>query len=587
MGIIVDNFAGGGGASTGLELALGRKVDIAINHDPDAIAMHKANHPYTKHYQESVWDIDPLKVCEGNPVDVAWFSPDCKHFSKAKGGKPVDKHIRGLAWIVLRWAGTVRPKVIFLENVEEFKTWGPVRRGHPIKSKAGQTFNKFISQLKSLNYDVEYKELLACDYGAPTKRKRFFMIARCDGLPIKWPKRTHAPKKEAKKLGLKPYRAASEIIDWSIPCPSIFERKKPLTEATMKRIARGLKKFVFEEKKPFIIPIGYGENKKQLPRVHDIKEPMPTLVGSGKHYLIKPYMTQIGQTGFTQDRSSSLDDPLKTIVSKNEFCLITPYFADYHFNNEPSSVEDPYKTITTVRGQYLITPTLMINNTGHSGGNIKDAVPTITTGGHHYLVNACLIKHFGGGYTGKGNDLKEPLSTITAVDHNALVNSYFVKYYGKDENQVQSSKEPLHTITSKARFGLVTTKIIKRASTSLGNWEKVRCFLNQYLDYNIDENELLVFLIDDKEYMLIDIGMRMLVPRELYNATGFPIDYIIDTDCYGKKYAINKQVARCGNAVPPAFAEALARANLPGECASKKIVTMRQLNSYKEQLSLF
>lgn len=213
MGLIIDNFAGGGGASTGLELALGRKVDIAINHDPDAIAMHKANHPYTKHYQESVWDIDPIKICDGKEVDIAWFSPDCKHFSKAKGSKPVDKHIRGLAWIALRWAGTVRPKVIFLENVEEFKTWGPVRKGHPIKSKSGQTFNKFIKQLKDIGYDVDYRELIACDYGAPTKRKRFFMIARCDGQPIVWPQPTHAPREKAKALGLKPYRSASEIID--------------------------------------------------------------------------------------------------------------------------------------------------------------------------------------------------------------------------------------------------------------------------------------------------------------------------------------------------------------------------------------
>lgn len=515
MGLVVDNFAGGGGASTGLELALGRKVDIAINHDPDAIAMHKANHPYTTHYQESVWDIDPVKICEGKEVDIAWFSPDCKHFSKAKGGKPVDKHIRGLAWIVLRWAGTVRPKVIFLENVEEFKTWGPVRRGHPVKSKAGQTFNKFISQLRDLGYDVDYRELVAADYGAPTKRKRFFMISRCDGLPIVWPTATHAPIEKAKAMGLKPYRAAYEIIDWSIPCPSIFERKKPLTEATMKRIARGLKKFVLEEKKPFIIPIGYGENKNQAPRVHDIEEPMPTLVGSGKHYLVVPYLI------------------------------------DYHFDNESKSVEDPHNTITTVRGNYLceasLAPFIETHYTTGEGSLIDHPLPTITAVNKNYLCTAFLVKHFGENYKGSGADLRNPLPTITAIDHSALVEAFLIRYYG-GEDQSCSLKEPLGTITTMPRFSLVTVNKI--------------------------------------EYQIVDIGMRMLTPRELYNAQGFPSDYIIDTDCSGKKYPINKQIARCGNAVPPPFAEALARANLPHLCAQKNIKSMKMLKSYKEQISL-
>lgn len=443
MGLIVDNFAGGGGASTGLELALGRKVDIAINHDPDAIAMHRTNHPFTRHFQESVWNIDPVQICEGKEVDVAWFSPDCKHFSKAKGGKPVDKHIRGLAWIVLRWAGTVRPKVIFLENVEEFKTWGPVRRGRPVKSKAGQTFDKFVLQLKRLGYEVDHRELIAADYGAPTKRKRFFLIARCDGNPIVWPKATHAPRDQFKQLKLKPYRSAAEIIDWSIPCPSIFERKKPLSEATMKRIARGLKKFVLEEKDPFI------------------GKPLPTI----------------------------------TSVNKN------------------------------------------------------------------YLCTAFIAKHFGGNYQGSGASLNESLPTITSVDHNALVevklsdcdhskevNAFLIKYYG-GENHYQNVREPLHTITSCLRFGLIT--------------------------------------IDRVEYQIVDIGMRMLTPRELYNAQGFPEDYIIDKDFTGKNYPITKQIARCGNAVPPPFAEALARANLTDLAASKNFKTMKELKNYKKQLSLF
>lgn len=262
--IIVDSFAGGGGASTGIELATGRVVDIAINHDPDAILMHKTNHPYTTHFQASVWDVDPEEVCVGRPVGLLWASPDCKHFSKAKGGKPVDKSIRGLAWIVLRWAGTVRPRVIILENVEEFQTWGPVRRGRPVKAKAGQTFNRFVSQLESLGYDVEWRELVAADYGAPTTRKRFFLVARCDGRPIIWPEPTHAPRdSEEVKAGKKlPWRSAAEIIDWTLPTPSIFATRdeikadygitaqRPLRPNTMRRVARGVDKFVIKTASP-------------------------------------------------------------------------------------------------------------------------------------------------------------------------------------------------------------------------------------------------------------------------------------------------------------------------------------------------
>ena len=294
--IIVDNFAGGGGASTGIELATGRPVTIAINHDPAAILMHKTNHPYTEHMQASVWDVDPVKVCAGRPVGLAWFSPDCKHFSKAKGSALVDRNIRGLAWIVLRWAGTVRPRVIILENVEEFQTWGPVRKGRPIKKKAGQTFRKWLSQIKDLGYAVEYRELVAADYGAPTTRKRFVLVARCDGQPIRWPERTHAPRDSAEvKAGkLLPWRSAAEIIDWTVPMYSIFATKKeikekygvnavrPLADNTMRRIIRGVDKFTIKSGEPFIVPTGYGERKGQAPRVHDINKPGPTVVSTCK-----------------------------------------------------------------------------------------------------------------------------------------------------------------------------------------------------------------------------------------------------------------------------------------------------------------
>jgi DNA (cytosine-5)-methyltransferase 1 len=375
--IIVDNFAGGGGASTGIEMATGRSVDIAINHDPEAIKMHKVNHPNTRHYCESVWNVDPLKVCDGHPVALAWFSPDCKHFSKAKGGKPKDKNIRGLAWVALRWAALVKPRVIILENVEEFKTWGPLNRRHrPIKSKQGKTFEKFVQQLNNLGYEVQHRELVAADYGAPTTRKRFFMIARCDSKPIVWPKPTHAPADSEKvKAGLlKPYVGAYTKIDFSRPCPSIFDtseeiKKKygiravrPLAQKTMDRIARGLKKFVIDNSEPFIIQCNHYEER----RPNDIKETMPSITKKLEYGLVEPYMVQIGQTGFTKDRSKDVRKLLTTIVSKNEHCLIEPklapiidkaYGGNYH--GAGSKVDEPIDTITTIDHNRLVVPTLI------------------------------------------------------------------------------------------------------------------------------------------------------------------------------------------------------------------------------------
>ena len=309
--LIVDNFAGGGGASTGIEMATGYSVDIAINHDPEAIRMHKTNHPHTKHYCESVWDVDPVKVCNGHPVALAWFSPDCKHFSKAKGGKPKDKNIRGLAWVALRWAALVRPRVIMLENVEEFKTWGPLNRAHrPIKAKSGYTYRKFLRQLKDLGYEVQTKELVAADYGAPTMRKRFFLIARCDSKPIIWPTPTHAPRdSEVVKAGMmEPYIGAYTQIDFSRPCPSIFDTKdeiwekygiraqRPLAENTMRRIAKGLKKFVLENPEPFLIQINHDGGDDR--RLKDLKAPLPTITGKNGFGVVRPYIAMIGQQAY-------------------------------------------------------------------------------------------------------------------------------------------------------------------------------------------------------------------------------------------------------------------------------------------------
>ena len=322
--LIVDNFAGGGGASTGIEMATGYSVDIAINHDPEAIRMHRTNHPYTKHYCESVWDVDPVKICNGHPVALAWFSPDCKHFSKAKGGKPKDKNIRGLAWVALRWAGKVRPRVIMLENVEEFKTWGPLNRSHrPIKAKQGTTYKKFIRQLTDLGYTVESRELIAADYGAPTMRKRFFMVARCDGRPVVWPEPTHAPaySPEVAAGTKKPYAGAYTQIDFSLPCPSIFDtaeeiKKKygvravrPLAAKTMERIARGLKKFVLDNAAPFLIQGSHTGAKSDY--CNSMDEPLRVVTSKNGYAVVEPYIVQIGQNGFTVDRSRDVREPLK------------------------------------------------------------------------------------------------------------------------------------------------------------------------------------------------------------------------------------------------------------------------------------
>lgn len=478
--LIVDNFAGGGGASTGIEMATGYSVDIAINHDPEAIRMHKTNHPSTRHYCESVWDVDPVKVCSGRPVALAWFSPDCKHFSKAKGGKPKDKNIRGLAWVACRWAGLVRPRVIMLENVEEFKTWGPLNRAHrPIKKKQGVTYRKFVSQLQDLGYEVQTRELVAADYGAPTMRKRFFLIARCDGRPITWPEPTHAPAdSEAVQAGrLKAYAGAYTQIDFSLPCPSIFDTSeeikqkygiravRPLAEKTMQRIARGLKKFVLDNPEPFIVPIGYGEREGQAPRLHSIDNPLPTVVAGAKHYLCAPALIQYhSETAAHEVRGQGIREPIMTVDGSNRYGLVAGFLSKF------------YKS-------------------------------------------------------GTGQDLREPLHTVTtSPGHFGEVRAFLVKYYGQGTGQ--SVTEPLDTIPTHDRFGLVT--------------------------------------IQGVDYQIVDIGLRMLEPKELYGCQGFPDDYIIDHDYSGKSYPRSEQVKRCGNAVCPPIPAAMVRANLPELCVAER-----------------
>ena len=586
--LIVDNFAGGGGASTGIEMATGYSVDIAINHDPEAIKMHKANHPNTKHYCENVWAGDPVKACNGHPVALAWFSPDCKHFSKAKGGKPKDKFIRGLAWVACRWAGLVRPRVIMLENVEEFKTWGPLgRRHHPIKAKQGETFQKFVQQLTDLGYEVQFRELIAADYGAPTMRKRFFMIARCDGKPIIWPEPTHAPAdSEEVKAGLKkPYVGAYTQLDFSLPCPSIFDTSeeikekygiravRPLAQKTMDRIARGFIKFVLNNPKPFIIQCNHGGER----RPNDIREPMPTITGKHGYGIVEPYMVQIGQTGFAKDRSKDVREPLTTIVSKNEHCLIEPTLAPYmgtNTTNHPGgNCKDPIHTITTGNQQCLISPTLIqyhseTSKDGVRGQTIKDPIMTVDSSNRYGLVASFLHKYYDGGYKGAGETVENPLPTVTAWDHNSVVTANLIQMNNHCDGK--DIRQPLPTITAgDGHFGEVRAFLIKYYGQGTGQ------DIEQPLDTVTARDRFGLVTIEGVDYQIVDIGLRMLEPRELYGCQGFPDDYIIDHDYTGKTYPRSEQVRRCGNAVCPPIPAALVRANLSELCVAERMPNMQ------------
>lgn len=503
--LIIDNFAGGGGASTGIEMALGRRVDIAINHDPEAVAMHTANHPETKHFCESVWEIDPREVTQGRPVGLVWLSPDCKHFSKAKGGKPVEKKIRGLAWVALRWAAVAQPRVIMLENVEEFRTWGPLvidgeGKAKPCPKNKGREFNSFCNALRRQGYHVEHRELRACDYGTPTIRKRLFLIARRDGQPIVWPAATHydpADRRFKERKGriinpdgvvMHPWRTAAECIDFSIPCPSIFERARPLADATLRRIAKGIMRYVVEADNPFVVgsvaPVLTEHANASTPRCMPANEPLRTICAQtkgGHHALIAPTLVQTGygERDGQAPRALDIEKPLGTLVGSQK----------------------------------------------------------------HALVSAFLAKHYGGVV---GSDLGSPISTVTSIDHHSLVTAstsgahaedvraFLIKYYGVDQDP--RLEDPLHTITSRDRFGLIT--------------------------------------VHGCEYNIADIGMRMLSPRELYRAQGFPESYIIDHGYFqcgvGGEYIAasewreltkKSQVRMCGNSVCPPLAAALVAAN--------------------------
>lgn len=618
---IVDSFAGGGGASTGIEMATGHPVDIAINHNEAAIMMHKRNHPFTEHYIEDVWKVDPVKAVRGRRVRLAWFSPDCKHFSRAKGKALVDKKIRGLAWVVLRWAHDVKPDVIMLENVPEFVTWGPVRKGKPVKSKAGQTFNRWLLQLKALGYEVEYREECAADFGAPTIRTRFHLIARRDGRAIRWPERTHAPRDSAEVKSGKylPWRSAAEILNFDLPCPSIFDTKaeikekyglnamRPLKPNTLGRIARGLDKFVIKNAKPFIIPRGYGEKAGQAPRVHDIAEPLPTQVGSSKHYLCEPIMTPFVCQHKFNNTAQDVKAPLSTVtqVGSHELVepVIVPYVMSNNSNNAPHGVDEPIPTITTGDRNYVCAPHLIQYHTEQGKGEVRGQtvdkpINTLDGSNRYGLSMPYLVQYFSGEghyhsvgkplstltsmdreglttaflskfFTGvDGASLDNPLPTVTAIDHNSLAAVHLAHFKGKDKGQHPA--DPLMTITSKDALAEVRTMLVKYdGCRELYRWGEVRELLNTYCGYNIGADEVLLIKIAGAWWFISDIGLRMLIPREQYDAMGFPHDYIIDRDVKGNPITRTEQVARCGNAVCPQVAEALVRANLPELCTAR------------------
>lgn len=613
--IIVDNFAGGGGASTGIELATGRRVAIAINHDPDAIRMHRTNHPYTEHLQASVWDVDPVAECRGRPVGLAWFSPDCKHFSKAKGAALVDRKIRGLAWITLRWAAKVRPRVIILENVEEFQTWGPVRKGKPVKKLAGTTFRKFISQFEALGYTVEFRELVAADFGAPTSRKRLYLIARCDGKPIVWPKPTHS---KTGADGLPKWRSAAEIIDWSLPCPSVFDTKadimgkyglkavRPLAKNTMRRIIRGVDKFTIRSGKPFIVQQKFQNAAQNIEKplttvtavgAHELCKPLlapvtvtntsnsvggtvgapvHTVTTAGNQMLVTPSLVSIGQTG-GGDRIRDLREPVPTTVSKQEACLVSPSLIQYHAEQtesvRASGLGTPIHTVDGSNRYGLTCATLVEYYSCGRPLDITDTMHTVTSHDREAVVAVHIAKYYGGVV---GEKTENPLPTVTAIDHNAVCAAHVVKFKGDDLGH--GTKEPLQTVTTSAgEFAECVAYMEKmHGGDNLGHWPEIRALLNEYCGYTLAEDDVLLLEISGALYYIADIGLRMLSPCELYNAMGFPADYIIDHDYLGNEYKKSAQVARCGNAVCPPMATALVRANLPEWCGAE-ITTMAQL----------
>ncbi|MDN8078326.1 DNA cytosine methyltransferase [Burkholderia multivorans] len=574
--LIVDNFAGGGGASTGLERAFGRPVDIAINHDPEALAMHVANHPHTKHYCESVFDVDPVAITGNQPVGLVWLSPDCKHFSKAKGGKPVSKKIRGLAWIALRWAATVKPRVIMLENVEEFVTWGPLGAdGRPCPKNRGRTFRSFVNALSRHGYRVEHRELRACDFGAPTIRKRLFLVARRDGLPIVWPTPTHGdPKSAAVRAGaLQPWRTAADCIDWSIPCPSIFERERPLKDATLRRIARGIMKFVVNSADPFVIHLTH----QGADRAAGIDVPLATVTGAnrGEQALVAAHVTKFRANSV----GSAADAPLHTVTAGGDCArpagaahamgVVAATLIQTGYGERPGQaprvpgLDKPLGTIVAGAAKHAaVTAFLAKHYGGHEspGSSLDTAIGTITTQDHHHLVTAQLVGCGGRAGQSRPRDASEPTATLTSKADTTVAVSHLVKLRGTCRDGAQAD-EPLHTISAgELHHAEVRAFLIKY----YGN-EKDGVELRDPLHTVPTHDRFGLVTIHGEDYAIVDIGMRMLTPRELARAQGFPDSYVLDPAINGKPLSKSAQVRMIGNSVCPDVATALIRANFSHE----------------------
>jgi DNA (cytosine-5)-methyltransferase 1 len=609
--LIVDNFAGGGGASVGIEMALGRPADIAINHDPEALKMHAANHPHTKHLCENVWAVDIVKVVAGRKVGLAWFLPDCKHFSKAKGGKPVEKKIRGLAWVALRWMGLVRPRIVCLENVEEFQDWGPVVDGQPCKRRKGMTFKRWVTQIRNLGYTVDWRELRACDYGAPTIRKRLFVVARCDGQKITWPEPTHSAKGD---LFLEPYRTAADCIDWSIPCASIFLTRaegralgvnRPLADATMRRIARGVKRYVIDAAQPFIVPIA---NYDGTERVHSISDPLRTVTANpkgGSMALVTPFVASLTHHG--ENRCESLEEPLKTITGahRGEKAFIVPTIIQTGYGEregqEPRvpGLDKPLGTVVAGGVKHAVVSTFLSSYYGEKstkdvrGAGIAEPIPTVPTENRHALVAAFLSRQFGASI---GSGAGDPVGTTTAGGggKSALVAAFLAQHNAGPHNDNLSGRhanEPISTITATGgQQQIVASSLVKlrgtcrdgqpvaepMATVSAGGTHigEVRAFLLKYFGTDQDprledpmhtitsKHRFGLVTVHGEDYVIVDIGMRMLSPRELFRAQGFPDSYIID-----RGLTKTAQVRMCGNSVSPYPAAALVRAQFFGDSA--------------------
>lgn len=620
--LIVDSFAGGGGASTGIELALGRSPDIAINHDAEALALHRMNHPETLHLPHNVWKVDPVAVTGGRPVGLLWASPDCKHFSKAKGGRPVKRNIRDLAWVVVRWARQVRPRVIILENVEEFRDWGPISaEGQPCKERKGETFERWAGELRRLGYRLEHRELRACDYGAPTIRKRLFLIARRDGEKIVWPKPTHGrPDDPEVMAGRKlPWRTAAEIIDWSLPCHSIFLTReegravgvnRPLAEATMARIARGVQRYVIDAAKPFVVRTAHGEagpNSKRWGKgEHDLGEPLPTVTASNDFATVAPFVTKFRANSV----GSTLDEPLHTVTANGEnrerpggcapLGLVAPYLVPRYGERpgqEPRtrSVEDPAPVIVPTANGGSLAAVALTKFSENSTGHLPDEpLHTVMAGApRHGLVAAFMAQHNGERVGVKpGRPVDEPVATITASGGQAALTAAFMAQHNTDMVG-HAMTEPVSTIVGKGCTQALVTADFSAEATRAG---EVHAFLQGYYS-NGDSGHattrsvtdpvatvptkprisLVTVDIGGEPYAIVDIGMRMLSPRELYRAQGFPDSYIIDRgikvepmpEGFGEDLGeaeivpITKtaQVRMCGNSVCPPLAQALVAAN--------------------------